>query len=68
MLAQPNQHSGNRDSIETAPILDGQPTLCKGILVSTWFNQILKATNGASNAMIGKTGLGKHDYGYPGIG
>jgi hypothetical protein len=52
-------NSGNRDSIETGPILDGT-TLVKGYSVSTWFRA---DSQGAWEQVwvLGKTGLGKHE-------
>jgi hypothetical protein len=51
--------SGNRDSIETGPTLDGTQ-LVKGYSVSTWFRADSQAA-WEQVWVLGKTGLGKHE-------
>ena len=51
--------SGNRDSIETGPILDGTQ-LVKGYSVSTWFRADSQAA-WEQIWVLGKVGLGKHE-------
>jgi hypothetical protein len=54
-----SSNSGNRDSIETGPTLDGTQ-LVKGYSVSTWFRADSQAA-WEQVWVLGKTGLGKHE-------
>ena len=54
-----SSNSGNRDSIETGPILDGTQ-LVKGYSVSTWFRADSQAA-WEQIWVLGKVGLGKHE-------
>jgi hypothetical protein len=54
-----SSNSGNRDSIETGPTLDGTQ-LVKGYSVSTWFRADSQAA-WEQVWVLGKNGLGKHE-------
>tara|TARA_B110001452_G_scaffold94452_1_gene78029 strand:- start:28 stop:1107 length:1080 start_codon:yes stop_codon:yes gene_type:complete len=54
-----SSNSGNRDSIETGPTLDGTQ-LVKGYSVSTWFRADSQAS-WEQVWVLGKNGLGKHE-------